>query len=103
MRRYLRLGNRSTRSYLAAIVGALGVFTAERIVDDGAIRYAIADFAWTAAALAAVLGTYRATRRARGDAGLSWLFIFAGSSESRAPSSTRAFSRPLRSGRSAWC
>ena len=79
MRPYLRLADRPTRSYLAAIVGALGVFTAERIVEDGAIRYAIADLAWTAAALAAVLGTYRATRRARGDAGLSWLFIFAGS------------------------
>jgi diguanylate cyclase (GGDEF)-like protein len=70
---------RGARSYLVAILGALTVFLLERAVSDEYVRCALADFSWTAASIAAIVGTARAVRRAPEADRLSWACFLAGS------------------------
>ncbi|HEV8534152.1 MAG TPA: sensor domain-containing diguanylate cyclase [Candidatus Limnocylindria bacterium] len=73
------LARRSSRSYLAALFGAALVYTAEQLTSDAYARQGLADFAWTGAALGAVVGTARAVRCAKRVDRLTWLFFLAGS------------------------
>jgi len=66
------------RAYAVAVVGAVAVFVGEQIFPDAATKCALADFAWTAAALAAIFGTARAALRTRDGDRLIWLFFCAG-------------------------
>ncbi|HEV8468718.1 MAG TPA: sensor domain-containing diguanylate cyclase [Candidatus Limnocylindria bacterium] len=70
---------RSSRAYLAALIGSALVYAAEQVVSDADARCVLADLAWTAAALVAVLGTARASRWATRDVRLAWLAFLAGS------------------------
>src|SRR5438093_465157 len=51
---------RSSRSYLAAVFGAVLLYMAEQFMPNASARGALADLAWTGAALGAVIGTARA-------------------------------------------
>src|SRR5439155_10949238 len=68
----------AVRAYAVAVVGAVAVFVGEQIFPDAATKCALADFAWTAAALAAIFGTARAVLRTRDGDRLIWLFFCAG-------------------------
>src|SRR2546430_11293034 len=70
---------RSSRSYLAALIGAVLVYVAEQFVPDAYARGALADLAWTGAALGAVVGTAHAVRWAKRDDRLAWLCFLGGS------------------------
>src|SRR5207247_10618521 len=70
---------RSSRSYLVALIASAVVYAAEQFVGDADVRCVLADLAWTAAALGAVLGTARAFRWAKRDDRLAWLGFLAGS------------------------
>jgi diguanylate cyclase (GGDEF)-like protein len=72
-------GRPSTRSYVAALVGAVLVYVAEQFVPDLYVRSVLADLAWTGAALGAVVGTARALRWAKRDDRPAWLCFLAGS------------------------
>ena len=65
--------------YAAAVVGAVLVYAIEQLVADDLVRCAIADFAWTAAAIGAIFGTGRAVRASRGSDRMVWLLFLAGS------------------------
>ncbi|MDQ2913609.1 MAG: sensor domain-containing diguanylate cyclase [Chloroflexota bacterium] len=65
--------------YAAAIIGAALVYGIEQLLTDDFARCAVADFAWTAAAIGAIFGTARAVRASRGDDRVVWLLFCAGS------------------------
>ena len=65
--------------YAAAVVGAALVYGLEQLLTDDLARSAVADFAWTAAAIGAIFGTARAAHAARGGDRLVWLLFCAGS------------------------
>src|SRR5438445_4023822 len=65
--------------YAAAVIGAVVVYGIEQLLTDDFARCAVADFAWTAAAIGAILGTARAVRASRGDDRMVWLLFLAGS------------------------
>ena len=65
--------------YAAAVVGAVVVYGIEQLLTDDFARCAVADFAWTAAAIGAIFGTARAVRASRGDDRMVWLLFCAGS------------------------
>jgi diguanylate cyclase (GGDEF)-like protein len=65
--------------YAAAIVGAALVYGLEQLLTDDLARSAVADFAWTAAAIGAIFGTARAAHAARGSDRMVWLLFCAGS------------------------
>jgi diguanylate cyclase (GGDEF)-like protein len=65
--------------YLAAVVGAVLVYAIEQLLTDDFARCAVADFAWTAAAIGAIFGTARAVRASRGSDRMVWLLFCAGS------------------------
>ena len=69
----------ATARYVTLILGAALVYTIEQAVPDMFWRCVLADFAWTAAGIGAIVGTGRAVRAARGDDRLVWLFFCAGS------------------------
>ena len=64
--------------YAAAIIGAALVYGVEQVLSDDFARSAVADFAWTAAAIGAIFGTARAVRAARGNDRMVWLVFCAG-------------------------
>jgi diguanylate cyclase (GGDEF)-like protein len=70
---------RSTRLYLGALVAAGLVYAAEELVSDPYARAALANCAWIAAAIAAIVGTARALLRSSAADRLAWLFSLAGS------------------------
>src|SRR5438876_408486 len=70
---------RSSRSYLAAVFGAVLLYVAEQFMPNASARGALADLAWTGAALGAVIGTARAVRWAKRDDRLAWLCFLGGS------------------------
>src|SRR5207253_11341617 len=51
----------------------------EQLLTDDFARCAVADFAWTAAAIGAIFGTARAVRASLGDVRMVWLLFLAGS------------------------
>lgn len=65
--------------YVAAVVGAALVYGLEQLLTDDLARCAVADFAWTAAAIGAIFGTARAVRASRGEDRFVWLLFLAGS------------------------
>lgn len=65
--------------YAAAVIGAAFVYGLEQLLTDELARSAVADFAWTAAAIGAIFGTARAVHAARGGDRLVWLLFCAGS------------------------
>jgi len=65
--------------YAAAVIGAALVYGIEQVVTDDFARCAIADFAWTAAAIGAIFGTARAVRSSGGSDRMVWLLFCAGS------------------------
>jgi diguanylate cyclase (GGDEF)-like protein len=65
--------------YAAAVMGAALVYGVEQIVTDDLARCAIANFAWTAAAVGAIFGTARAVRHSRGTDRMVWLLFCLGS------------------------
>jgi len=65
--------------YAAAILGAALVYGIEQLLADDYARCAVADFAWTAAGVGAILGTARAVRAARDGDRMVWLLFCAGS------------------------
>ena len=65
--------------YLAAVIGAALVFGVEQLLTDDFARCAVADFAWTAAAVGAIFGTARAVHASRGSDRMVWLLFCAGS------------------------
>src|SRR5205823_7744043 len=65
--------------YAAAVIGAVVVYGIEQLLTDDFARCAVADFAWTAAAIGAIFGTARAVRASRGDDRMVWLLFLAGS------------------------
>ena len=69
----------ATPRYAAAVVGAALVYALEQVLTDDFARCAVADFAWTAAAIGAIFGTARAVRHSRGDDRMVWLLFCAGS------------------------
>jgi diguanylate cyclase (GGDEF)-like protein len=69
----------SSARYFAALVAAAVVVAVEQLLPDAYARCAIADFAWTGAAIGAIVGTARAVRAARGSDRLVWLAFCAGS------------------------
>ena len=64
---------------VAAVIGAAFVYLAEQLLADDFARCAVADFAWTAAAIGAIFGTGRAVRASRAEDRLAWLLFLAGS------------------------
>jgi diguanylate cyclase (GGDEF)-like protein len=68
----------ATPRYAAAVIGAVLVYGLEQLVADDFARSALANFAWTAAAIGAVFGTARAVHAARGNDRLVWLLFCAG-------------------------
>jgi diguanylate cyclase (GGDEF)-like protein len=72
------LARGSSARYVAAIVAAALVYGLEQLMPDALSRCAVADFAWTAAAIGAIFGTVRAARAARGADRLVWLMFAAG-------------------------
>jgi diguanylate cyclase (GGDEF)-like protein len=69
----------ATPRYAAAVIGAAFVYAVEQFITDDFVRCAIADFAWTAAAVGAIFGTARAVRGSRGNDRMVWLLFCAGS------------------------
>lgn len=65
--------------YVAAVIGAALIYGVEQLLTDDLARCAVADFAWTAAAIGAIFGTARAVRASRGEDRLVWLLFLAGS------------------------
>ncbi|MEK6226982.1 MAG: sensor domain-containing diguanylate cyclase [Chloroflexota bacterium] len=65
--------------YAAAVIGAAVVYAIEQLLTDDFARCAVADFAWTAAAIGAIFGTARAVRGSRGSDRMVWLLFCAGS------------------------
>jgi len=65
--------------YIAAVVGAAFVYGIEQLLTDNFARCAVADFAWTAAAIGAIFGTARAVRASREKDRMVWLLFCAGS------------------------
>jgi diguanylate cyclase (GGDEF)-like protein len=65
--------------YVAAVIGAALVYGIEQLLTDDFARTAVADAAWTAAAIGAIFGTARAVRAARGNDRMVWLLFCAGS------------------------
>ena len=65
--------------YVAALIGALLVYAVEQLITDTFARCVVADFAWTAAGIGAILGTARAARAARDGDRMVWLLFCAGS------------------------
>ncbi|TMF66244.1 MAG: sensor domain-containing diguanylate cyclase [Chloroflexi bacterium] len=65
--------------YAAAVIGAVVVYGIEQLLTDDFARCAVADFAWTAAAIGAIFGTARAVRASRGADRMVWLLFLAGS------------------------
>jgi diguanylate cyclase (GGDEF)-like protein len=65
--------------YAAAVIGAALVYAIEQLLTDDLARCAVADFAWTAAAIGAIVGTGRAVRASRGSDRMVWLFFSMGS------------------------
>jgi diguanylate cyclase (GGDEF)-like protein len=65
--------------YAAAVIGAGVIYGIEQLLGDDFVRCAVADFAWTAAALGAIFGTARAVRASNGQDRLVWLLFLAGS------------------------
>jgi diguanylate cyclase (GGDEF)-like protein len=65
--------------YAAAVIGAALVYWVEQLLPDDFARSAVADFAWTAAGIGAVLGTARAVRASHGNDRMVWLLFWAGS------------------------
>ncbi|MGH2471544.1 MAG: diguanylate cyclase domain-containing protein [Candidatus Limnocylindria bacterium] len=65
--------------YAAAVIGAALVYGIEQLLVDDFARWAVADFAWTAAAIGAIFGTARAVRAASGNDRMVWLLFCAGS------------------------
>jgi diguanylate cyclase (GGDEF)-like protein len=64
---------------VAALIGALLVYGIEQLITDTFARCVLADFAWTAAGIGAILGTARAARAARDEDRMVWLLFCAGS------------------------
>jgi len=64
---------------VAALIGALLVYAVEQLITDTFARCVVADFAWTAAGIGAILGTARAARAARDGDRMVWLLFCAGS------------------------
>ena len=69
----------ATPRYAAAVIGAAFVYVIEQLLTDDFARCAVADFAWTAAAIGAIFGTARAVRASRDRDRTVWLFFCAGS------------------------
>jgi diguanylate cyclase (GGDEF)-like protein len=69
----------ATPRYAAAVIGAAFVYGIEQLLTDDFARCAVADFAWTAAAVGAIFGTARAVRASRGSDRMVWLLFCAGS------------------------
>jgi len=69
----------ATPRYAAAVIGAAFVYGIEQLLTDDFARCVVADFAWTAAAIGAILGTGRAVRASRGSDRMVWLLFCAGS------------------------
>jgi len=69
----------ATPRYAAAVIGAAFVYGIEQLLTDDFARCAVADFAWTAAAVGAIFGTARAVRASRGNDRMVWLLFCAGS------------------------
>src|SRR5437870_7350515 len=67
------------QAYAAEATKALVVYGIEQLLTDDFARCAVADFAWTAAAIGAIFGTARAVRASRGDDRMVWLLFLAGS------------------------
>src|SRR5213594_4530059 len=65
--------------YAAAVIGAAVVYGIEQLLTDDFARCAVADFAWTAAAIGAIFGTARAVRASRANDRMVWLLFCAGS------------------------
>jgi diguanylate cyclase (GGDEF)-like protein len=65
--------------YVAAVVGAVAVYGLEQVLSDEFARCALADFAWTAAAIGAIFGTARAVGASRDKDRMVWLLFCAGS------------------------
>src|SRR5437762_1623482 len=65
--------------YAAAGAGAVVIYGIEQLLTDAFARCAVADFAWTAAAIGAIFGTARAVRASRGADRMVWLLFLAGS------------------------
>jgi diguanylate cyclase (GGDEF)-like protein len=65
--------------YAAAVIGAALLYGIEQLLAEDFARAALADFAWTAAAIGAVFGTARAVHAARGNDRMVWLLFCAGS------------------------
>jgi diguanylate cyclase (GGDEF)-like protein len=65
--------------YAAAFLGAALVYVIEQFLTDDFARCAVADFAWTAAAIGAIFGTARAVRASHGTDRMVWLLFCAGS------------------------
>jgi diguanylate cyclase (GGDEF)-like protein len=69
----------ATPRYAAAVIGAAFIYVIEQLLTDDFARCAVADFAWTAAAIGAIFGTARAVRASRGSDRMVWLLFCAGS------------------------
>jgi diguanylate cyclase (GGDEF)-like protein len=69
----------ATPRYAAAVIGAAFIYVVEQLLTDDFARCAVADFAWTAAAIGAIFGTARAVRASRGSDRMVWLLFCAGS------------------------
>ncbi len=65
--------------YAAAVIGAAVVYGIEQVLTDDFARCAVADFAWTAAAIGAIFGTARAVGASRDSDRMVWLLFCAGS------------------------
>src|SRR5256712_3842283 len=65
--------------YAAAVLGAAFVYGMEQVLTDDFARCAVADFAWTAAAIGAIFGTARAVRASRDNDRMVGLLFCAGS------------------------
>jgi diguanylate cyclase (GGDEF)-like protein len=65
--------------YLTVVIGAVVIYVLEQLIADDFARCAIADFAWTAAAIGAIVGTARAVRASRDSDRMVWLLFCAGS------------------------
>src|SRR3989454_1339038 len=65
--------------FAAAVIGAAVVYGIEQVLTDDFARCAVADFAWTAAAIGAIFGTARAVRASRDSDRMVWLLFCAGS------------------------
>src|SRR5437867_8098270 len=64
--------------YAAAVIGAAVVYGIEQVLTDDFARCAVADFAWTAAAIGAIFGTAQPVRALRPNDPMLWLLLCAG-------------------------